>query len=1597
MARTQRHERIAILTQADGRSWTFSTQCSSPEQDAYYTLYDIPGWFGGAGVKANVTERSRHGAFEMRGYREGRTMSLVGGVIALTQEACDLAQRELSSMMWSGEMGTLRVEESERITLNSRVRLDGAPKIERLDLTHLEFTIPLYSPEAFLYADARSAYSFPSHTGRGLVYPLFSGYLPPPAPPVDHSISADKTFTDLTDLFSTGVITTDGGATVSVSTDWAADGTTSLKINPGTSNSSAAYILPRHSAYGDWAGRLVTAEAIVHLPERMPDGTVASAKPARSISIGVDYADGSDPRMDYASAPSPDRAAGTYPVKIQCLLPDDLTVYQGWFIRLMNGSTEVPVYWDAFKVTGQEVPRIEIIDNTILDTPPLRVTQSFDLDQVTGEFYASQPRSAAEKPRTNLARNASFETLRGCFGVGKIQPENGASVSISTDWAARGKTSLKIAPGSSNASGATLMPRTGWEVMGQSIASGINMTVGLDLHLQAPQTGSLHSTARSISLGFVYADGTVGLGGWSEAAPNVAGTHRVVLVTQTPAKAFVGIYIYVRNGSTTQPIYVDRLTIEGGITDGSWTESYHQPESPLERVNMISNGGFENGLNQKESTPFKITKNAQQGVLDTAWKASGKQSLRIDPKTTGNGDSAAYPLGNSNPTTMTEYGFVPGNTYTISGTFRLAGAQTGTIVSSARTIRVNTYDGSTLTYGFAQSSQAPNRAGVYRLSVTFTVPDSSANGGLSFSFYNGSNVTPAWWDDLVIEPGQTDGSVLATSGARYDSTSQTRVPTDIARNSDTAVLGNVLGDSSWIATTGGSSAEMDTSWATTAGGTSIKITPGTYEGAGIYISNPYMPVTFLAGDLITVTCKMRLAAPQSDNPQATDEHIPRSIMLSARTVAGSNTGVKWAMNWSSPAPNREGVHTLSATFLAPDDWTNYAEWAIRIVNGSSATPVWVSDIHVTARQTARAQVTNSRSLGIPGDRVLQGIDIDPVNGDLYATQRSATSDDDLRVHRMSADGTLLETMYVVGGGHGGDIAVEHDENGDVWYWNQWPAAGGRVRVRFRNGTVQAGDDGIEYLWSTSYARYSIWNGLVTVRSSTTNAAGVGVARYSQFDLEDYKAGGATAIRYLELPDRTPYGFQGFVATDEYIYEAGGGDKGDVPAVYRYTWGHPDSRRVIRTSGYGIDSSGYSEAEGITMDPATGDILFGIASGNPGSRIATLFQAPAAQWSELPLYLKTGAPVTEVGEDAYIFKLSPEGENLGAMLVNGGGHMNEIAVEHTADGEAWIWSQWDAHPDFAARYRWREGQIQWDDSDVVGEPLPGAGIVDFAIYGDELCVRTKLTGLGDTMPEGEFRVYDLEDFKAGGRTVKRQLTGLDKVYHAFQGYTFDNRYLYVHHGGSKGDNIGVWRYSWTGSDKADPAVLRTAGNWQAGLSTRNEAEGLALRESTGNLLLGISGGEYQQRITSVQEADPAQFNYREEWENPDGGQGEETTAGGVLTYGEELQDPQATITNGGLADAPLVARTYGDFPGGVTVTSSLGTGSLTFPWPITEEVPLELYGEGEAWMGDTNVSYLLTDRDFSQLIVAPGETRSIYFTPLQGGSGYLQVDINEKYA
>ncbi|UEJ84017.1 phage tail family protein [Brachybacterium halotolerans subsp. kimchii] len=179
-----------------------------------------------------------------------------------------------------------------------------------------------------------------------------------------------------------------------------------------------------------------------------------------------------------------------------------------------------------------------------------------------------------EYSRRNFALNPQTVDLRAQGHDGTVSNSGGAVVSLSADWPGGGHTSIKIAPGDSNAGGAWLTPyRSTFDPAHLNFPElvGKKVTVGVDMYLPATQTGSINSLARSIGIGFFDSTGAPGIPSahWSASAPNTPGVHRIVHTVTIPADA-KDVTLCVRNGSTSGPVYVSNVTVESGATDGSY-------------------------------------------------------------------------------------------------------------------------------------------------------------------------------------------------------------------------------------------------------------------------------------------------------------------------------------------------------------------------------------------------------------------------------------------------------------------------------------------------------------------------------------------------------------------------------------------------------------------------------------------------------------------------------------------------------------------------------------------------------------------------------------------------------------------------------------------------------------------------------------------------------------------------------------------------------------------------------------------------------------------------------------------------------------------
>ncbi|WIB68805.1 hypothetical protein DEI93_07185 [Curtobacterium sp. MCBD17_035] len=168
-------------------------------------------------------------------------------------------------------------------------------------------------------------------------------------------------------------------------------------------------------------------------------------------------------------------------------------------------------------------------------------------------------------------------------------------------------------------------------------------------------------------------------------------------------------------------------------------------------TNYITNGAFE------DSTVTGWTGSNATLTQVTAWAQSGTHSMQIGPSSTSSADSYAL---------MTLTNLTPGSTYTCFGYEHLPATQNSTAATSTRSraiVIVTTPTGGSASV-LAQSAQPANAVGMYRVSVTFTVPANTAS--VQVRLYNGgqSGSTVTQWDNVMLVDGdgtETDGTALA--------------------------------------------------------------------------------------------------------------------------------------------------------------------------------------------------------------------------------------------------------------------------------------------------------------------------------------------------------------------------------------------------------------------------------------------------------------------------------------------------------------------------------------------------------------------------------------------------------------------------------------------------------------------------------------------------------------------------------------------------------------------------------------------------------------------------------------------------------------------
>lgn len=211
-----------------------------------------------------------------------------------------------------------------------------------------------------------------------------------------------------------------------------------------------------------------------------------------------------------------------------------------------------------------------------------------------------------------------------------------------------------------------------------------------------------------------------------------------------------GLYI----GNVTE--YFDGIETSDSDLVPSWTGAENASQSILSGY-YITNVGIGGG----------------SPIRSTQWFKAGHSSLRVLDNGANN-DSGAWVAGSSAINSLSGLGmtFQAGSTYTIIGTIRLTAAQTGTLSSDARNIQViyNSVSGWTGATG-VRSTAAPNAAGTYGCSVTFTLPANAVGIGVRLRNGAGYGGGDVWWDDFSIISGDiaTDIASWGTKLPGYNS------------------------------------------------------------------------------------------------------------------------------------------------------------------------------------------------------------------------------------------------------------------------------------------------------------------------------------------------------------------------------------------------------------------------------------------------------------------------------------------------------------------------------------------------------------------------------------------------------------------------------------------------------------------------------------------------------------------------------------------------------------------------------------------------------------------------------------------------------------
>lgn len=162
-----------VIAFSDGAGFLL-TEDSGSTRNTFVTRLD--GWFDGTEVSTNRTERIGDGTFRAPTRRTGRKLTLTVVQECASTEAAVAAARAVSGAFRSGVGdGTLVIADEWDTLTAEHLQIDGNVKValER-DNHFVEWEIPLFAPDPYLYGPQQSTTVHSPGAGVGLVWDLFA-------------------------------------------------------------------------------------------------------------------------------------------------------------------------------------------------------------------------------------------------------------------------------------------------------------------------------------------------------------------------------------------------------------------------------------------------------------------------------------------------------------------------------------------------------------------------------------------------------------------------------------------------------------------------------------------------------------------------------------------------------------------------------------------------------------------------------------------------------------------------------------------------------------------------------------------------------------------------------------------------------------------------------------------------------------------------------------------------------------------------------------------------------------------------------------------------------------------------------------------------------------------------------------------------------------------------------------------------------------------------------------------------------------------------------------------------------------------------------